>query len=51
MTEEEREEYLANREKRKQEQEARRRAKYGDKYDEIMKKKQAWVPIYVNSNQ
>ncbi|XP_012945585.1 trichohyalin, partial [Aplysia californica] len=41
MTEEEKAAYLADREKRRKEIEERRRAKYGDKYDEIMKKKQA----------
>lgn len=40
MTEEEREAYLRNREKRRAAREKRRREKYGDKYDEIMKKRE-----------
>ena len=36
MTEEEKAAYLAEREKRKQDREAKRREKYGDKYDEMM---------------
>ena len=40
MTEEERAAYLASRELRRQQREERRRAKYGDRYSEIMKKKQ-----------
>ncbi|XP_076448070.1 uncharacterized protein LOC143284853 [Babylonia areolata] len=39
MTEEERAAYLAARDVRRKEREERRRAKYGDRYDEIMKKK------------
>lgn len=38
MTEEEREEYLKAKEERRAEREKRRREKYGDKYDEMMKK-------------
>lgn len=43
MTEEEREEYLAARSKRRAEREKKRRAKYGDKYDEMMEKHQKLV--------
>ncbi|GFO14407.1 hypothetical protein PoB_004091200 [Plakobranchus ocellatus] len=41
MTEEEREAYFAERERKRQLIEERRRATYGDKYDEVMKKKKA----------
>ncbi|XP_078339440.1 uncharacterized protein LOC111107058 isoform X2 [Crassostrea virginica] len=40
MTEEEKEAYLRQREKRRAAREKRRREKYGDKYDEIMKKRE-----------
>ena len=36
-----RRQYLAQKEKKRKEREKRRREKYGDKYDEIMKKKMA----------
>ena len=41
MTEEEKAAYFAERERKKQLIEEKRRAKYGDKYDEMMKKRQA----------
>lgn len=47
MTEEEKAEYFKQKEKRRKEREIRRRAKYGDKYDEIMKKREEYV--YVSS--
>ena len=40
MTEAEKAAYLAQREEKRKAIEKRRREKYGDKYDEIMKKKQ-----------
>jgi hypothetical protein len=40
MTEEERRAYMKERDRRRVERERRRREKYGDMYDEIMKKKQ-----------
>ena len=40
MTEEERAAYLASRELRRKKREERRQEKYGDRYSEIMKKKQ-----------
>lgn len=43
LTPAQRRQYLAEKEKRRKEREKRRREKYGDKYDEIMKKKNAYV--------
>lgn len=40
MTEDEKEAYFREKEKRKAAREKRRREKYGDKYDEIMKKRE-----------
>ncbi|KAH3820048.1 hypothetical protein DPMN_121792 [Dreissena polymorpha] len=39
LTPAQRRQYLAEKERRRKEREERRREKYGDKYDEIMKKK------------
>ena len=41
LTPAQRRQYLAEKERRRKEREKRRREKYGDKYDEIMKKKNA----------
>ena len=43
LTPAQRRQYLAEKERRRKEREKRRREKYGDKYDEIMKKKNAYV--------
>ena len=46
MTEEERKVYLQKKAERKAAREQRRREKYGDKYEEIMKKHERWEMIY-----
>lgn len=46
LTPAQRRQYLAEKERRRKEREQRRREKYGDKYDEIMKKKNALVFSY-----
>jgi hypothetical protein len=45
MTEEEKAEYFKQKEKRRKEREIRRRVKYGDKYDDIMKKRDEYVYV------
>ena len=45
MTEEEKTEYFKQKETRRKEREIRRRAKYGDKYDDIMKKRDEYVYV------
>ena len=49
MTEEERKVYLQKKAERKAAREQRRREKYGDKYEEIMKKHERWEMIYYST--
>ena len=47
MTEEEKVEYFKRREAKRQAREKRRREKYGDKYEDIMKRREQLVLQYV----